>query len=121
MPVDDLIVEKRTVDDIGVVKADGIVDLATMRPMREAVRELLSGGVKHMILDLRAVGYMDSAGISIIMTAKRGVADHRGEVYVAAKPGEVSRALHLVQMDRVVKFVEDPEEALQTLRTPAVA
>ncbi|MBW3622504.1 MAG: STAS domain-containing protein [Armatimonadetes bacterium] len=119
MSTDDLVIEKQTIGDIGIVKADGIVDLATMRPMREAVRDLLSDGVRHMILDLRDVAYMDSAGISIIMTAKRGVADHRGEVYVAAKAGEVSRALHLVQMDRVVKFVEDPNEALSKLRSTA--
>lgn len=119
MPKDDLMIKKQTVGDIGIVQADGIVDLATMRPMREAVRDLLSGGVKHMVLDLRDVGYMDSAGISIIMTAKRGVSDQRGEVYVAAKPGEVSRALHLVQMDRVVKFVENPDEALRELQAVA--
>jgi anti-anti-sigma factor len=118
--MDDLAIQKRTVGDIGIVKADGIVDLATMRPMREAVRELLAEGVKHVVLDLRDVAYMDSAGISIIMTAKRGVSDHRGEVYVAAKPGEVSRALHLVQMDRVVKFVDDPEEILHDLQSAAV-
>ena len=120
MAMDDLVVQKQTKGDIGIVKADGIVDLATMRPLREAVRSLLSEGVKHIVLDLRSVAYMDSAGISIIMTAKRGVSDQRGEVYVAAKSGEVSRALHLVQMDRVVKFVEDPEEALNDLTSTAV-
>ena len=119
MPTDDLMVQKQTVGDIGIVRAGGIVDLATMRPMREAVRDLLSDGVKHMVLDLRDVLYMDSAGISIIMTAKRGVSDRRGEVFVAAKSGEVSRALHLVQMDRVVKFVEDPQEALKQLQSAA--
>jgi anti-anti-sigma factor len=119
MPSDDLVIQKRTVGDIGIVKADGIVDLATMRPMREAVRELLSDGIKHIVLDLRDVMYMDSAGISIIMTAKRGVTDKRGEVFVAAKSGEVSRALHLVQMDRVVTFVDDPEGALNDLQSAA--
>lgn len=119
MPSDDLAIQKQTVGDIGIVTADGIVDLATMRPLREAVRDLISDGVKHIILDLRDVAYMDSAGISIIMTAKRGVTDHRGEVYVAAKSGEVNRALHLVQMDRVVKFVEDPQDALNELRSAA--
>ena len=119
MPMDELVVEKETKGDIGIVTADGIVDLATMRPMREAVRDLLADGVKHIVLDLRQVAYMDSAGISIIMTAKRGVSDRHGEVFVAAKPGEVSRALHLVQMDRVVKFVETPDEAYTALASVA--
>jgi anti-sigma B factor antagonist len=113
--MDDLVVEKQTVGDVGIVKADGIVDLATMRPMREAVRTLLSDGVHHVVLDLRLVGYMDSAGISIIMTAKRGVSDHQGEVFVVTQPGEVERALDLVQMNRVVHLVKSPEEAMQQL------
>jgi anti-anti-sigma factor len=113
--VSDLEVEKKTVGDIGIVSADGIVDLGTMRPMREAVQGLISEGVKHMVLDLRNVGYMDSAGISVIMTAKRGVSDRKGSVYIATKPGEVERALNLVQMNRVVYFVSTPEEALSQL------
>ena len=115
---EDLIVEKQTVGEIGIVKADGIVDLATMRPMREAVRGLISDGVKHLVLDLRRVSYMDSAGISVIMTAKRGVSDKHGEVYIATQPGEVQRALDLIQMNRVVRLVSTPEEAMDAL-TPA--
>jgi len=115
---DDLVIEKQTEGDVGIVKADGIVDLATMRPMREAVRDLLADGVRHLVLDLRSVGYMDSAGISILMTAKRGVSEKRGEVYVAVRPGEVQRVLLLIQMDRVVHLVPSPEEALSQLSPP---
>jgi len=115
---DDLVIEKRAEGDIGIVKADGIIDLATMRPMREAVRALLADGVRHLVLDLCSVGYMDSAGISIIMTAKRGVSEKHGEVYVVIQPGEVQRVLELIQMDRVVHLVPSPEEALSHLSSP---
>jgi anti-anti-sigma factor len=117
--MDDLIVEQQIQNDVGIVRADGIIDLATMRPMREAVRGVMADGVKHVVLDLRKVSYMDSAGISIIMTAKRGTSDKGGEVFVAVRPGEVERALHLVQMERVVRFVDNPEQAVSDLNQPA--
>lgn len=117
--MEDLQVKKEIQNDIGFVHADGIVDLTTMKPMREAVRDLITDGVKHVVLDLRDVSYMDSAGISVIMTAKRGTSDMGGEVFVAVKPGEVERALHLVQMERVVHFVDNPEQVLSELAQPA--
>ena len=122
MPVtDDLVVERQCQGDIGIVRADGVVDLATMRPMREAVRGLIADGVRYIVLDLRDVGYMDSAGISIIMTAKRGVAERDGDVYVSTRPGEVERALSLIQIDRVVHLVPSPEAVIEQLGAQAPA
>ena len=112
---EDLVVETRVVDEIGIVRADGVVDLATMRPMREAVRALILTGVKHVVLDLRGVSYMDSAGLSVILTAKHGVEDQRGQVYVVTQPGAAERSLHLVQLDRLVQLAGSPEEALEAL------
>jgi anti-anti-sigma factor len=112
---DDLHVDKKTVNDIGIVSADGVVDLQSMKPMREAVRGLITDGVKHMVLDLRKVSYMDSAGISVIVSAIRGVSERKGELYVVLSAGEVERALALIQMERVVRFAPTPEEALTHL------
>ncbi len=114
---DDLRVEQETRENVGIVTADGIVDLSTMRPMREAVRDLILEGVTHVVLDLRRVSYMDSAGVSIIMTAKRGTSDKGGKVFVAVRPGEVERALHMIQMERVVQFIEAPEQVFGGLLT----
>jgi stage II sporulation protein AA (anti-sigma F factor antagonist) len=118
MSGDGLTIKKRQTGEIGLVEAKGSLDLRTMPAMREALGELLALGVKHLLLDLRGLTYIDSAGITAILSAKRGTVRTSGEVYVVTRPGEVRLALHLIQLDRVVNLAESPEEALAALLPP---
>jgi stage II sporulation protein AA (anti-sigma F factor antagonist) len=116
---DGLTIKQRQTGDIGMVEAKGSLDLRTMAALREALGELLARGVRHVVLDLREVTYVDSAGITVILSAKRGAVRNGGEVYVVTRPGEVHLALHIIQLDRVVHIVDTPEAALAALLPPA--
>lgn len=111
----DLSVEHRQIGEVGTIVAEGTVDMRTLPGFREAVEALLAHGARHLVIDLRGVSYIDSAGISVLLSAKRGVFGSGGKVFVAVRPGEVQLALHIVQIDRVVTIVDTPEEALAAL------
>jgi len=122
MEPETLQVEQRILESVGMLTIEGVVDLTTMRPVREAIRELLEAGARHLVLDLRAVPYIDSSGLSVIMTAKRGVVDRGGEIWVVVKPGSTERAYHLTQLNLLVGVAETPEAVLEHLNissTPA--
>ncbi|MBW3622889.1 MAG: STAS domain-containing protein [Armatimonadetes bacterium] len=111
----------RQMGEIGFLHAKGSVDLKTLPGVRDAIRDLLAKRAKHLILDFTGVTYIDSAGITSIMTAKRGVSAREGEVFVATRTNEVQLALRIVQIDRVVQMVDSVEEALEALLPPSSA
>ncbi|HEY3265438.1 MAG TPA: STAS domain-containing protein [Armatimonadota bacterium] len=112
-----LTVEERRDGDVAVVAAVGEVDIQTMRPLREAVRRLADDGVRYIIVDLREVGFIDSAGMSVLFAARKAVSEARGQCYVVSRPGAaVRRSLDTIGIERVMPHLESPDDALADLR-----
>ena len=101
--------------EIGIVTAIGEVDMSTTKPLREAVREIVAEGAVHLILDFQGVDYMDSSGMSIIMTAKRLAEDQNGKVVLIIQPKGAGHALELVKVYHMVNMAESLEDALKAL------
>jgi anti-sigma B factor antagonist len=77
----------------GVLVAGGELDLAADSALRAHLRELVDGGVRHVIVDLRQVSFMDSTGLGVLVAANRQLGD-----------GEPARSLRLVcTNERTVK------------------
>ncbi|MBW3624920.1 MAG: STAS domain-containing protein [Armatimonadetes bacterium] len=112
---DALTVEKHREGEIGIITAKGDVDMGTLRPLRDAVREVAADGAVHIVLDMRQVDYMDSSGMSIIMTARKLTSEHNGEVYLIFPIGSAGRALELVKAHHLVEVADSPEEAVKAL------
>ena len=110
-----LTVETQRVGDVGIITATGEVDMTTARLLRDAVREVMREEAVHLILDVRKVDYMDSTGMSVIMTARKLTSEVHGKVYLITRPGEAARALELVKTHHLVEMADTPEEALQAL------
>ena len=112
---DFLTVEKERTGEVGIITASGDVDMSTMRPLREAIRDIAADGAIHLILDLRKVDYMDSSGMSVIMTAKKLAAEQNGKVFLVTRSGNASHALQLVKDYHMVELADTPEDALNAL------
>lgn len=107
---DDLTVTHRRDGKTAWVEAEGIIDMQSMRPFRETVRDLIAGDIGRMVIDLQGVIFMDSAGISVLIMAEQNLRDRDGEVCVIAGEGPVRRMFQAIQLDRLVRLVSSPEE-----------
>jgi anti-sigma B factor antagonist len=77
-----------------VLAVSGEVDLATAPALRECLGELAAGGVRHVVVDLRQVSFLDSIGLGVLIAASRRL---RG--------GEPAGSLRLVcTNERIVKL-----------------
>ncbi len=105
-------------------------DVLVVRPAEEALdayaagsfREFMSGriqdGHRRIVLDLSAVGFLDSTGLGAVVSSLKRL-DGDG-VMVICNAGEmVSDVFHLTRMDRVFPVVRTLEEALAVARDPA--
>jgi len=79
----------------------------------EAIEQARQDGAANLIIDLRALSFMDSSGLRILLDAwnESKLADRRLSI-VVAKTGLVRRVLEVSGCDVVLPIVADLDEAL---------
>lgn len=99
---------------VGVVHEDravrirpiGEVDLLTIDPLRERTHEALAAGADRVILDLRAVTFVDSNGLHLAMDAYRWATRNRIEFVIIGGPPVVQLAFQAAGLSARLPFVD---------------
>lgn len=101
---------------ITTVRVDGDLDAAGAVSLRNELAALTSA--EALVVDLREVGFIDSAGIGALIGAIRRSHAEGDEIVIVANRGPLRRALELVgiaALAPVVHSMADAEEAVKTL------
>lgn len=80
----------------------GDVDVATAHLLGEAVREALDRGRRHIAIDMRAVTFMDSTGLSAILTEREGAVAAGGSLRVTDTSSAVLLVLDATNLTTVL-------------------
>jgi anti-sigma B factor antagonist len=67
-----------------VVHVHGHVDLTTSAQLRSELIALINSGRHHLILDLDGVGFLDSTGLAVLVTALHRIRSHEGVLQLVA-------------------------------------
>jgi len=111
-----------TVDgDWGVLVVSGEVDLAVSSELRTCLAELADVGVRHLVVDLRRVTFLDSTGVGVLVAAARrlGGADPAGSLRLACTDERVLRVLRLTGVLGVLPLSVSVEAARAVGGDPA--
>ncbi|MEI8134693.1 MAG: STAS domain-containing protein [bacterium] len=76
--------------------------------------------VQTLVLDLSAVEYVDSAGLSAMLLAQRQQAGHHGDMRIVGASDSVKSLLSLTALDRVFPLYDSIEEALAAPQLSAI-
>jgi anti-sigma B factor antagonist len=92
-----------------VVIASGEIDLWSA----PAVRDALSAHAGVLVLDLRAVTFMDSSGLGLIVEQQQRARRMGGRFAVAvARTSDPHRILEMSGLTKVLECVDDPDAVL---------
>lgn len=69
---------------------------------------------KKVILDLRPIGFMDSAGLGAVLSAFKKVRSGGGQFKIFGPSKEVKALFELVRMHRLFEIYEDRESAINS-------
>ncbi|MDQ2585062.1 STAS domain-containing protein [Saccharothrix yanglingensis] len=104
-------VTTRQLEDFHVVALDGELDLGTTARLRDAVGGLVLRAGDHVVVDLTAVTFCDSTGVSALIAARRH-ADAAGcPLVLAGTPPHITRLLRVVGLLPVFPAHSTVEEA----------
>jgi len=93
-------------NEVGVVVCPtGELDTSTVVSFRECLAELATES--KVVVDLRAVPFMDSTGLGALIGGIRKIREGGGEVSVVCDRPSVLRLLHTTGFDRMVTVTPD--------------
>ena len=109
-------VDERRLDGTLTLQVRGEVDSATAAGLREALRRVPAGQV--VVVDLRRVPLMDSAGLGALVGGIRELRLKGGTAVLCTSRGGVSRLLSLTGLDRFVPMRHSLKEAQEAISAP---
>jgi anti-anti-sigma factor len=97
---------------VAFASIDGEVDLANASSLGEAIAEGIGNDAMGLVLDLTKLGYLDSAGVRMILTLASRCRRSRQRIRIVAPEGSrARRILTLAGVERLVSLDEGVDEA----------
>jgi anti-sigma B factor antagonist len=114
MPLADVHFEP--VGEVVVAHLTGEIDMSNAEEVGAALSGQTPSDVRGLVLDLREIAYLDSAGIRLIYNLRARL-DHRGQqLRLVVEPGgPITDALRIADVPRAVGALETVDAAVDSL------
>lgn len=110
-------ISTRQVDGVTVLDLSGRITLGEGSvQLRDAVRDLLSKGQKHILLNLGDVTYIDSSGIGELVSAFTTVKNQGGELKLLNLTRKVHDLLQITKLYTVFDVKDDEASAIASFK-----
>lgn len=87
--------------------------------VRERLKRLVEAGHKRIVLNLEEVSYIDSSGLSTLVTSFVSVRKQGGDLKLLRLTGRVSDLMQITKLSTVFEIYDSIEEAQRSFATPA--
>jgi anti-anti-sigma factor len=100
--------------EISVVEVVGDVDLSTAPQLKEALTQATDAG-QDVIVDLRAVTYMDSSGFGTLLGATKRLRPVGSTVYLVGANPNIERMLEITRLSTILSLQPSEEAARRAI------
>jgi anti-sigma B factor antagonist len=103
-----------------VVQVDGEIHASTAPEFAERLHAAVEGGKTGIVLDLTGVEFIDSTGLSVLLSGLRKVTRVGGQMVIACANPTVLRLFEITKLDSTFEILASRDEAVERLlRQPA--
>lgn len=103
-------------DSVLLIRLEGELDHHTAELLRKQVeQQFAKKGLKHIVLNLEHLTFMDSSGLGVILGRYKQVKQLGGEMVVCAISPDVKRLFEMSGLFKIVRLEENEQFALQKL------
>jgi anti-sigma B factor antagonist len=111
----------RSLGDISVIDARGKIAFGEgVTKLRETVADVIGGGAKKVILNLKDVDYVDSSGMGEIVRSHMAIRKQGGQLKLTNLSKMVSDLLHATGMHKVFDIQADEASAARSFASGSV-
>ena len=95
-----------------VMALTGRFDAASASALKDAFRETIDGGVTRVVVDMAEVSFIDSAGLSALITAQKMTRAIGGRLVACNLPPQASAVFELTKLDQTVGLYPTRQAAI---------
>jgi anti-sigma B factor antagonist len=99
--------------DVYIVAVSGELDLHSSQDVAAELSEVVDSGARAVIVDLLGIGFIDSAGLGVLVTAAKAMRGRGGEFVLAADDHRIVRLLEITGLQRLFDIHPSLMEAVQ--------
>jgi anti-sigma B factor antagonist len=100
---------------VDVVELPEQLVMANAPETREALQNLINEGHHKLVLDLKAISFIDSSGLSVLVSTMKAVHAEDGAVVLLNPTAGVRSLIELTRLHLVFDIFEDRDAAIQQL------
>jgi len=89
----------------------GEVDVYTAPRVKEKLVAAIEGGCHNVIIDMQGVGFIDSSGLGVLVSALRRARERDGAVRIVCTRENILKIFRITGLDKVFPIFADVAEA----------
>src|SRR5699024_5318477 len=106
--------------DVVIISLAGQLDHHEAVVLRDKWKDMIyTNSIKHVILNLEFVSFMDSSGLGVVLGRYKEVLQLGGEMVVCSVSPPIERLFEMSGLFKIVRLEENEEFALTTLGVAA--
>ncbi|MBP6964959.1 MAG: STAS domain-containing protein [Armatimonadetes bacterium] len=107
---------------VATMRPQGEIDLYTVSQLEYAISSAIRADAKAILIDLSGVTYMDSSGLSVLITAYKKLTATGGRLYLITSDEAtwVRRVLQITRVDTFIPVLGSLDEAAKELSVSGV-
>ena len=110
--MDKLLIDEEKIEDVVVLRLQGLVDSGTSQLMEGRLNDLISDGNVKIVVDLDLVDYISSAGWGIFVGEIKGVRASDGDIKLASMRPDVREVFDLLEFNTLLTPYDSRRDAL---------
>jgi len=113
-------IQERVEGSIKILNISGRIDSRTAREFETHLKSAISDMSPHLLLDMKDVEYITSAGMRVLASAYKAVSKFEGgDIVIANLREDLVRLFRLIGFDGLFTLYDDIETALRGMRSAA--
>jgi anti-sigma B factor antagonist len=110
---------KRSEGGVHIVNVSGEIHVTTAPQFRDELNTVIESGGTKLVLDLSAVEFIDSTGLSVLLNGLRLVSQRHGRMALVCTNPTVLRLFEITRLDSTFSMHQDLREALAAVQPAA--
>lgn len=93
------------------IALDGEVDVYTSPRLRQQLTDVIDGGCVNVVVDLQNLGFIDSSGLGVLVSALRKVKEGGGTLRLVCTKESILKIFRITGLDKVFPLFPSVAEA----------
>jgi anti-sigma B factor antagonist len=109
------LVEERSAGGVDIVNVSGEIHLTTAPRFRDRLEQIIASGDGTLVLDLTAVEFIDSTGLSVLLSGLRLLSQRNGRMALVLRNPTVLRLFQITSLDTTFEIFPERPAAIASV------